>query len=75
MNHELADVRPLAEYLTPRLADYGLALKHVKLTFGKGDEAETIYDYFSLSSERMLLDAATERVALKALAGTRRSRC
>ena len=46
----------------PRLEDYGLTLKHVKMTFGEGDKGETIYDYYSLSSERMLLDAAAERL-------------
>lgn len=56
--------------LTPTLADYGLTLKHVKRTFGEGDPEETIFDYFSLSSERLLIDSAAERVAEKALAGT-----
>src|SRR5436190_1391047 len=31
------DVAPLNDYMTPRLEDYGLALKHAKLTFGEGD--------------------------------------
>jgi putative ABC transport system permease protein len=58
----------LDKLLTPTLADYGLSLKHVRRTFGEG-EAETIFDYYSLSSERLLIDPAAERVAEKALAG------
>jgi ABC-type antimicrobial peptide transport system permease subunit len=73
-NEELADVRPLAEYLTPRLEDYGLALKRVRMTFGEGEKAETIYDYYSLSSARMLLDAAAERVAANALVNAKPQR-
>ncbi|HEY2412825.1 MAG TPA: FtsX-like permease family protein, partial [Pirellulaceae bacterium] len=59
----------LTDLLQPRLTDYGLALKHVKRTFGDGDKAETVFDYYSLSSERLLIDPAMERVAEKALAG------
>jgi ABC-type antimicrobial peptide transport system permease subunit len=59
----------LAKLLTPRLADYGLALKHVEMKFGEGDEAQTIYDYFSLSSERMLLDDPARVAALRAFGG------
>jgi ABC-type antimicrobial peptide transport system permease subunit len=63
-----AKVPPLADDLSPMLADYGLTLKHVRMTFGEGDAAETIYDYFSLTSDRLLLDAAAEKVALAAFA-------
>src|SRR5262245_44778449 len=62
------DVAPLSDFLTPRLVDYGLALKHVNLTFGEGDNAETIFDYYSLSSERLLIEPAADRIASKALA-------
>jgi ABC-type antimicrobial peptide transport system permease subunit len=62
------DVAPLSDFLTPRLVDYGLALKHVKLTFGEGESAETIFDYYSLSSDRLLIEPAAERIASKALA-------
>ncbi len=57
----------LAKFLTPQLSDYGLALKHVRMAFGEGDAKRTIYDYYSLTSERMLLDAAAEKLALRAL--------
>jgi ABC-type antimicrobial peptide transport system permease subunit len=63
------DLDPAA-WLRPRLTDYGLALKHVKRTFDDAERAETIFDYYSLSSERLLIDPAAERVAEKALAGT-----
>jgi ABC-type antimicrobial peptide transport system permease subunit len=65
-NEELADKRPLGNHLKPTLADCGMAVKHVKLTFGEGEKAETIYDYFSVSSDRMLLDSADSSVVLKA---------
>jgi ABC-type lipoprotein release transport system permease subunit len=67
-NEEPADVPPLADSLTPRLEDYGLKLKHVKLTFGEGAAQETVFDYFSLSSERLLIDEAPQQIALAAFA-------
>lgn len=57
----------LAASLKPRLEDYGLSLKHVRMIFGEGASAETIYDYFSLSSERLLLDEKAVSVATRAL--------
>src|SRR6185312_8338532 len=63
----LIDSVALGAMLQPKLTDYGLALKHVTMKFGQGDAAETIYDYFSLSSERMLIDPAAERVITRAL--------
>lgn len=59
----------LAKLLTPQLADYGLALTHVEMKFGEGDAARTIFDYYSLTSDRMLLDAAADRMAQRAFAG------
>ena len=50
----------------PRLADYGLALKHVRSTFQEGGREATVLDYYSLSSDRMMLDEAVERAALRA---------
>src|SRR5436305_1142795 len=41
----------LHDQLSPQLIDCGLVLKHAKRTFGEGDKTETIYDYYSLSSE------------------------
>ena len=47
------------------LDDFGLQLKRVTQTFANGDEEETIFDYYSLTSDRLLLaDAAV--VALRA---------
>lgn len=55
--------------LRPSLEDYGLALKRVRRTFG--DPEETIYDYWSLSSERLVLEdeavASIERAFPQAL--------
>jgi putative ABC transport system permease protein len=66
VDEERADVAPLAESLSPRLEDYGLQLKHVKLEFGEDSKAETIFDYFSLSSDRLLIDESAQRIALEA---------
>jgi putative ABC transport system permease protein len=63
----LIDSVALGAMLQPKLTDYGLALKHVTMKFGQGAAAEAIYDYFSLSSERMLIDPAAERVIVRAL--------
>ncbi|QDU25799.1 FtsX-like permease family protein [Anatilimnocola aggregata] len=52
--------------LRPTLADYGLSLKHVTLNFEQDGKEEPILNYFSLSTNRMLLDETTERVALEA---------
>jgi len=56
----------LASLLKPRLEDYGLALKHVVRKYGDGENAETIFDYYSLTSDRMMLDEASEREAMRA---------
>lgn len=56
----------LTALLAPRLQDYGLALKHVRRTFDKDGQSETVYDYYSLTTERMMLDEASEREALRA---------
>jgi len=58
----------LAKAFQPQLEDYGLNLKHVRRTFGEGDDERVIYDYHSLTSDRMLLDSAAEREALQAFA-------
>jgi putative ABC transport system permease protein len=58
----------LTTLLRPRLVDLGLSLQHVRRTFAKDGHDETILDYFSLSSDRMMLDEATEREALAAFA-------
>jgi hypothetical protein len=62
------DVRALSEQLHPTLADYGLSIKHVRLTYGNGDKQQVIYDYYSLASDRLLLDPAAQRVAQAAFA-------
>ncbi|MCI0357592.1 MAG: FtsX-like permease family protein [Planctomycetaceae bacterium] len=59
----------LTALLSPRLEDYGLALKHVHRAFDKDGQSETIFDYFSLTSERMMLDEASEREAMRAFGG------
>lgn len=57
VNPDTADVIPLTESLAPTLADYGLALKHVRRTFKEeGGKETTVFDYYSLSSDRLLVD-------------------
>ncbi|MDX1945388.1 MAG: FtsX-like permease family protein [Pirellulaceae bacterium] len=60
--------RELAAALRPQLADEGLTLKQVRQIFGTGSEAQPVFDYWSLTSERMLLDETVEREALAAFA-------
>ena len=61
--------RDPAASFQPRLADYGLALKHVRSTFGAEGSQTVVLDYFSLSSDRMMLDRETETQALAAFKG------
>lgn len=64
------DVMPETEYLSPTLADYGLALKHVQRTFKDKDGKEsTTFDYYSLSSDRLLVDDKVVEIAQKAFSG------
>ncbi|MCO6459167.1 MAG: ABC transporter permease [Pirellulaceae bacterium] len=64
-----ADQR-LADWFRPRLQDYGFRLKHVRQTFpGETDQqavAETIFDYYSLSTDQLLFTPEAERVAAAA---------
>lgn len=57
--------RALATAMRPTLADYGFSLKHVKRSFKSqdGTPEETIFDYYSFSTERMMLDRAAETTA------------
>jgi putative ABC transport system permease protein len=58
--------RELAAALTPRLADLGLSLKHVRRTIDRGGSESPVFDYFSMSTDRMMLDEATAREAERA---------
>lgn len=58
--------RVLPTLLTPTFEDYGLSIKHVKREFaGEGDSPETIFDYFTVTTDRMVftpeVQAAAER--------------
>ncbi|MEX2027048.1 MAG: ABC transporter permease, partial [Pirellulaceae bacterium] len=54
--------------LMPSLADYGLSLKEVRIRSGNEKNAADVVHYFSLTSDRMLLDDATVSAAMRALA-------
>ncbi len=59
----------LAAALHPSLDDLGLHLKHPRLTYAdpaSGQEV-VVYDYFSLSSDRMIMPPAVEQAAARAL--------
>jgi ABC-type antimicrobial peptide transport system permease subunit len=58
----------LAAALRPAFEDYGLAVKRVTRTFESGGETETVYDYFSVTSDRMILSPEAEKVAADAFA-------
>ena len=52
---EPAESDKLRNAIRPSLEDYGLTLKRVSQTFGTGDQAKTIFDYWSLSSDKLVL--------------------
>jgi putative ABC transport system permease protein len=58
--------KELQESLKPTLADYGLALRHVELKHEVEGQQQDVINYFSFTTNRMLLDEATERVAQEA---------
>lgn len=62
----------LASALRPTLDDLGLTLSHVRLYHPDlpSEQAERIYDYFSLSSQSMILPPAVEAAAHRAFAGS-----
>lgn len=64
-----ADVASPSDALTPTLADYGLSLKHVRRTFTQSGREEVVLDYFSLSSDRLLLDERVVETAQKLFPG------
>jgi len=55
----------LAGMFQPTFEDYGFVMKRAKLMYKESDEQQedVIYDYFSFSSERMVLDDHTVGVA------------
>ena len=62
----------LAMALRPSFEDFGLSIKRVTRTFETSEgQAETIYDYFSVTSDRMILSPEAEGVASKAFGALR----
>ena len=58
--------KTLRRELRPTLEDYGLILKRVTQKFGEKENEQTIYDYWSLSSDRMILTDESARVIAQA---------
>ena len=57
----------LNRLLQPRLEDYGLLMKPVELKYQtETGETKTVLKYFSLSSQRLMIDEKTESVAQQA---------
>ncbi len=58
----------LRDSLQPTLSDYGISLQRIQRTFGdSGSKIETIFDYFSLSTDRMLFTNELEQTIETAL--------
>jgi ABC-type antimicrobial peptide transport system permease subunit len=51
----------LRDTIRPTLEDYGLTLKRVTKKFGEGENSKTVFDYWSLSSDKMVLEDETVR--------------
>ncbi|MDA1050352.1 MAG: FtsX-like permease family protein [Planctomycetota bacterium] len=59
--------KSLATALHPSFEDYDLSIKRVTRNFANSEgQAETIYDYFSVTSDRMILSPVAEQVAARA---------
>ena len=60
----------LASALRPSLEDYGLSIKRVRQVFRPDEDAEedVVFEYFSLSTDRMILSPAVAEVAAEAFA-------
>ena len=60
----------LVDAFQPSLADYGLTVQRARLLFNEpgADAATTVYDYWTLTSDRMMFAAATDSAAENALA-------
>lgn len=58
----------LASALQPDLSDYGLSIHRVRRTFRSAgaEDDEVIFDYFSLTTDRMLFSPSAERAGLAA---------
>lgn len=62
----------LAAAFRPGFEDYGLTIKRATQTFGSGGDQAPVFDYFSVSSDRMILSpaaAATARQAFQQYGG------
>ena len=61
----------LAAALQPNLSDYGMSLQRVRRTFRSVDmdRDEVVFDYFSLTTDRMLFSPPAEQAAMQAWNG------
>ena len=61
----------LTAALSPSLADLGLQLEHARLTYSDParQQEEVIYDYFMISSDRMILPPSVAEAAADAFSG------
>jgi len=66
---ELEEVRKvLSDALKPTLADYGFSVQRIRRTFPESvsDQEGEVYDYFSLTTDRMLFEPAAGLAAQRA---------
>lgn len=67
-----ASSQSLANQLTPGLSDFGLQLERITQTFQEGEGNEqprVIFDYYSLTSERLLISDQISKIVLSNFAG------
>ena len=64
----------LAKSLKPKLTDYGLSIERRRRTFNPpdGTAEQVIFDYFALTSDRMMLDSGVEQAAERAFDSSKR---
>ncbi len=52
--------------LAPQLVDYGLKVEHVRNVFSEAQPPDVVFDYWQLTSDRMMLAPEVEQAALEA---------
>ena len=61
-----SESKALAAAIKPTIEDFELRLKRVNLVHGEAGSEEKIFDYLSLTSDRMVIDPQAEQVARQA---------
>lgn len=64
---DTVDSEKLLKQVQPDLADFGLSLKRITRTFGEAENKQTVFDYWSLSSDRLVFTDEEAAVIQSAL--------